>query len=513
MMRGFISRSRLDTVAMWAALGWLAVYALVVISGQRFSTAYLNFGWQLIPWDVLTENPWSSVWYLHIQPPLWNLLLGVAAWASPLSDAVTLQVVMACFGVLAAASAALLGRRIGLGHRTSIIVAIAVTVHPEVLKGAFEPTYELAVAALLLTALALVAGLKSPDSLHVDSSHVDSAASTRLSVIERRVVMLAVVVTAVSMTRSLYHPIWALIVIAIALWFVRRQISRRAVVAAIAIPVIVMGGWMVKNLVLFDQANLSSWFGMNLQRAVIPVLDLEDLEAMRERGDVSEIAMIGPFGKYELYEDAVEPCEPTRSHRALSEPMRTTDQWSPNFNYECYLPIFDRAGQDAWAVIRAHPEVWLEGRLWSLRSTASVAITPAESSSVVMRGLDQIYSWMRLDYAGVLSTRGWGTPIYGQLTAPVDFGLMLVPLYGAVALVGLVPLVRGVRRQRQPEAGPVLILSSLTIVFTVLVGAVAELGEQARFRTMTDPLAMVIAAGMCAVISRRLKTKVRTRLH
>jgi hypothetical protein len=221
--------------------------------------------------------------------------------------------------------------------------------------------------------------------------------------------------------------------------------------------------------------------------------------------------MIGPFGKYELYEDAVEPCEPAGAHRALSEPMRTTDQWSPNFNYECFLPIFERAGQDAWAVIRAHPDVWLEGRLWSLRSTASVAITPAESPSVVMRGLDQAYSWIRLDYAGVLSTRGWGTPIYGQLTAPVDFGLMLVPLYGAVALVGLVPLVRGVRRQRQPDTGPVLIVSSLTIVFTVLVGAIAELGEQARFRTMTDPLAMVIAAGVISILSRRAKIRRRPR--
>lgn len=505
-VRALLARVHWSSVALRAASGWLAVYAIVVATGQRFSTSYLNFGWQLIPWDVLSTNPWSSVWYLHIQPPLWNLTLGVAAWSSPLSDAVTLQILMAAFGIVAAGCAGLLAERIGFGRRTATLLAIGATVHPEVLKGAFEPTYELPVAALLLAVLAVLAGMRSQRR-----AESDPATSGGGSDIDRRMILLSVLATAVTLTRSLYHPVWAVVVIGVALWCARRRISRRAVAVAITVPLIAIGGWMAKNFVLFDQANLSSWFGMNLQRAVVPVLDLEDLETMYERGEVSDIAMIGPFGKYELYASVVEPCAPTRTHRALSEPMRTTDQWSPNFNYECYLPIFERAGQDAWAVVRAHPEVWLEGRLWSLRSTAAVAITPAESSSIVMRSLDRVYSWVRLDHAGVLSTRGWGTPIYGQLTAPVDFGLVLVPMYGLVAAAGLVPIARWVRRRPAPVSSPVLVVASLTVAFTVLVGAIAELGEQARFRTMTDPLAVIVAARVLAAFTRKLKQSADTR--
>lgn len=506
-LRTWLERRR-DSAPFVASLAWILVYAAIVISGQRFDTRYLNFGWQLVPWDTLSSNPWSSVWYLHIQPPLWNLVLGVSAWISPLSDSWTLQVVMFGFGILAVASAATLAERLGLGRRAAIGVALIATLHPEVLKGAFEPTYELAVAALLLSVLAVVAGL-------------DRDFSRRRT----RLLVLAALVTAVSMTRSLYHPVWALVVLGLALWSIRRHVTRQTVLVTLAVPVIVMGGWMTKNEILFDQANLSSWFGMNLQRAVIPVLDLEDLQAMREREEVSEVAMIGPFGKYALYEDAVDPCTSTRNHRALSEPMRTTDQWSPNFNYECYLPIFDQAGRDAWAVIREHPRVWLEGRLWSLRSTASVAITPSESASFVMRGLDQVYSWARLDYAGVLSTRGWGTPIYGQLTAPVDFGLVLIPLYSLVALAGVHPLWSRVRRRCRVthdsgvhdsgvhDSGRispvVLVVASLTIVFTVVIGAIAELGEQARFRTMTDPLALVVGAAVIARITRHRRNRSR----
>lgn len=487
--RGNASRHRGAAIA---ATGWLFGYLLVVATGQKFDTRYLDFGWQLVPWDILSHAPWSSVWYLHIQPPLWNLVLGVSAWSSPFGDASTLQVVMASFGVLAAASAAALGERLGLRRSTAICVALVATLHPETLKGAFEPTYELPVAALLLLVLCVMAQHgRSEDAHHL----------------RRRLVLLGALVTAVAMTRSLYHPLWVFAMIGIALWFARHRLNRKTLVAALAVPILVMGGWILKNQVLFGQANLSSWFGMNLQRAVIPVLDLADLRSMRDRGEVSEIAVIGPFGKYELYEDAVAPCEPTRRHRALSEATRTTDQWSPNFNFECYLPVFEQAGHDAWAVIREHPAVWLEGRLWSLRSTAAVGVTPAESTSVVMRGLDRVYSWVRLDYPGVLSTRGWGTPIYGQLTAPVDFGLALVPLYASVALGALVPAVQRLRRRAVTQRAPVLIAASLTVVFTIFVGAIAELGEQARFRTMTDPLTVVVGASLFASIIGRMRSR------
>lgn len=473
---------RLPLAARAGAI-WLAVYSAVCWSGQDFDPRYLDYGWQLIPWDILSSDPWRSIWYLHVQPPLWNATLGIAAWLSPIGDATTVQVVMAAFGAAAAAGSAELARRLGASARSALVIGLVATLHPEVLKGAFEPTYELAVAALLV-AVAIVAVGPTGD-----------VATRRALDPRRRVVILALVLTAVAMTRSLYHPVWLAVVLTLALWTYRRHIGRRAVVTAVLVPLVVIGAWMGKNYVLYDRATVSSWFGMNLQRAVIPVLDLDDLDEMHERGLVSDVAMIGPFGKYALYADAVEPCRPSRAHRSLSEPTRTTDPWSPNFNYECYLPIFDRAGHDAWAVIREHPEVWLEGRLWSLRTTFAVSGTPPGSPSWLMRTLDRIYSIARLDLGGVLSTRGWGTPVFGRLEAPVDFGLLLIPMYGMVIVSGVTRIRRVLRSAERVD---VLALGSVvigwTVAFTVVIGAVAELGEQARFRTMTDPLTTVAAA-------------------
>jgi hypothetical protein len=175
-----------------AGLAWLCVYLTVGVTGQNFNTAYLGFGWQLIPWDILSHDPIRSVWYLHVQPPLWNLLLGGSAWVSPFSDRLTLQVIMALCGIAVAWLAAVLARRLGLSRRWSVIVALIASLHPEVFKGAFEPTYELATAALLLLTLIAVADL------------------TRQENTRRSLIILSVAVTTTAMTRSLYHPVWVL---------------------------------------------------------------------------------------------------------------------------------------------------------------------------------------------------------------------------------------------------------------------------------------------------------------
>ena len=475
-----------------AATAWFCMYLMVIITGQMFNTDYLNFGWQLIPWDILSTDPLRSVFYLHIQPPLWNLLLGTTAWLSPFSDRLTLQVLMAIIGVAVAWLAAVLARRLGLSRNTAVIAALIATLHPEVFKGAFEPTYELATAGLLLLVLIAVADLSRKEN------------------VRRSLVILASAVTVTALTRSLYHPVWAIVIVFFGLWLVRHRINWKSTILVLSIPVIFMGGWMAKNEVLFGHATMSSWFGMNLQRAVIPVLPKDQLDEMYAKGQVSDIAMIGPFGNYELYQDVVEPCMPEHSFRALTELTRTTNQWSPNFNAECFLPIFDQAGKDAIAVIKEHPEAWLEGRLWSLRTTIAVSPIPSESPSVVVRGLDQIFAIARLDFGGILSTEGWGMPIYGRLEARADFGLMLIPMYVMVGLLGLWHIIQRLRRRVLSSTAPIYLVGSFTVVFTVIVGAIAELGEQSRFRTMVDPIVTVMFLALVLPVVQRCYQYLRT---
>lgn len=479
-----------DRPATSAAALWLLVVAVVALTGQRFSTAYLDYGWQLIPWDTLTSDPIRSVWYLHIQPPLWNALLGLLGWATPASVAVTLLVVQSCIGAVLTAGCVRLAQIIGLRPGLSITVALIATIHPEVLKNVFDPTYELVVAALLVWVAVAVGRV------------ADRTASLRWTL------ALVLLATAVVLTRSLYHPVWLVVLLAGALVLIgRRRLGTRRLLILGLIPLVSIGGWMVKNDVLFGRATLSSWFGMNLQRAVIPVLDTDDLDEMLVDGQLSDVARIGPFGAFTLYApyEPASSCTVTHAHPAVSEPDRTTDPYSPNFNYECYLPVFDQAGDDAWAVIRAHPEVWVEGRLWSARVMMAVSPMPSQSDSVVLRTLDSIYSVLRIDWSGVISTKGWGTPIYGSLEAPADFGLVPVGLYASAVILAIVHLVQLLRRRTASRSrSAVMVAVGFIASWTFVVGIVGELGEQARFRTMTDALvwATVIAAAIRWLRSR-----------
>ena len=462
-----------------AGSAWSAVYLALWSTGMRFDTSYLNFAWQLIPVEILRADPIRSTWYLHIQPPLWNLAIGSVLRWSPLPDAISLQAMQFAFGVLLAGMLASIVHRISGRLWLSVVLAIVATVHPDVIANAFVPNYELATATLLVAFVWLVT---SP----------------------RRDVWwfagLASLATATAMTRSLYHPVWVVVVLAIVGWAARRQINWRTVAIGASIPVFVIGGWMLKNEVLFGRATVSSWFGMNLQRAVIPVLPADELAAMHERGEVSSVALVGPFGNYGLYEKYMAPCAPVHRVPATATAVRVGEVIVPNFNYECFLPVFDQAGADAWAVIKHSPRKFLEGRLWSARSWFAINAGSASSRSIVMRSLDRVEKVAGVAVPGVISTRGWGSPIFGVLDAPANFSLVLVALSLLVLGGGVVLAVRAVRRRHDgppPTRDLAFVVVGFILLFSFATGITFELGEQARFRTMVDPL--VIAFGGVAL--------------
>ena len=50
-------------------------------------------------------------------------------------------------------------------------------------------------------------------------------------------------------------------------------------------------------------------------------------------------------------------------------------------------------------------------------------------------------------------------------------------------------------------------VASLLAAFTIVVGAVAELGEQSRFRTAVDPMATVIVGSLIVGWVRRRRSR------
>ncbi|MEO8264478.1 MAG: hypothetical protein ABI706_03105 [Ilumatobacteraceae bacterium] len=460
--------------AFVAAGVWSSVYMLLWATGQRFSTKYLDIAWQLIPIETLREDPIGSVWHLHIQPPLWNLLVGgVLAW-SPAPDAISLQVLQFAFGVLAVALLASLLARLFGRPWIGVVLATVTMLDPQVLAGAFTPTYDLPTTCGLIAVLWLV---------------VVRPRSPRITLMS-----LAAVGTAVVLTRTVFHPAWLVLLLLVSWWTVRRSIDARPIVLTVAMPLVLVGGWMVKNEVMFDRPTLSSWFGMNLQRAVVPIATDDQLDTWAAAGDISEITASYPNGFFLFsgYEPYVGPCVPRHTNPATANTTRRGADAPPNFNAECFLPIYDIAGADARWVIIHHPSLYLEGRWWAIRAWIGEAPPPLTPTSGLYDAMWRAYRVAEIGVPTTIPSVRWAGLPFGAFDNPTHLSAVQAATTLLVIGAGLRAAWRRVRRRPSSPWIQVEIVAALIVGWNLVVGVLFELGEQFRFRATTDPITISI---------------------
>jgi hypothetical protein len=462
--------------AALAAAAWTSIYMVLWATGQRFSTQYLDIAWQLIPIEVLRSDPIGSVWRLHIQPPLWNLLIGgVLAW-SPMPDAISLQIIQFAFGVISVALLASLLDRLFARPIVGAAIATIVMLDPQVLAGAFTPTYELATTCGLVAVMWLVVMQPRSPSFTL--------------------VSIAAVGTAVVLTRTVFHPAWLVLLLLVSWWTVRRSIDARTIVLTVAMPLILVGGWMVKNEVMFDRPTLSSWFGMNLQRAVLPIASDDQLGQWAAAGDISEITAAYPSGfvSYSAYEPYIGECVPQGDHAATNNLSRQGPLAIPNFNADCYLPVYDIADHDAeWAIVN-HPSLYLEGRWWAARAWVMEAPPPLLPTSPLYDALRPVYRVAQVGLPLSLPSIRIGDLPWGAVDVPAHLSLLQALATTLVIGAGARAAWRRVRRQPSSPWIQVEIVAALIVGWNLVVGVLFELGEQFRFRAVTDPITMSIAS-------------------
>jgi hypothetical protein len=486
---GIGARRRIITVPRGVAGIWGTMYVLVGLTGTRLTTTTLGNQWQLLPIDELSTRPIESTWFMHIQPPLWNLTIGMLERWSPLPTALNLQFVLLVCGMVTAGGITLVLQRMGVRTWAAMAIGLAVTLTGDVLFAGFRPGYELPTAALLVAVLVAVSGDWSKRPL-------------------RTALCTSAAVTALALTRGQYHPLFVVVVLAAVTWLQRAHLDRRRVLAAAALPVLLIGGWMAKNWVLFGTPTTSSWTGMNMLRSVQPAIDRDDLAALRANGTISDIGVAGAFLNYDSYQRAVDPCQPSRA-AVLSLDMRTppgtgpavTAQAAPNFNYECYLQVFEVAGDDASAMIRSHPGAWLTARWWAANNwLGETPRMPAEGP--LATGLARL-SWLtewRVPHPGL----GVDDP-YQQLWAhSVSINLVMLLATPVVALRGLARLWKRRMASAADQVSMLWITASLVTGWTVATSVLFELGEQERLRIPVTPIVLAFFAVTIIEASRSL---------
>lgn len=300
---------------------------------------------------LLTQAPLQTVWYMHSQPPLWNLILGAAAVLGQGDPAVIATIILGVHMAISMAVILMINailRRLRVGFGLRALAAGAQLGMPWVLFFENYVFYQHSTYGLLTLFLwGWLAFLQ--DQRHWQSWLAFGAFAL------------------LSWVWSVFHPVM-LVLLLVGLLVAGRGIrwSRLVLPAAAALGLAILPS--VKNAYVFDNPSSSSWLGLNLMKTVTwtPEEDRQNC-TFQDAWAHAETA----------------PADPTLPDlEILTAARKTTGH--PNGHHLSVIDYSNRCMDVAVDLIRDNPMAYIKGRAWQIFRSYS---TPS-----------YIYGWAPLNW-------------------------------------------------------------------------------------------------------------------
>ena len=229
--------------------------------GIRFDMTPLYWFYQFIDPRLLKIELFRSILYLHTQPPGFNLFLGLILKVSNNHELFVFTIIYQILGFGLTAGLFVLMRKLKISIFIALLAAVFFSISPPVIFLENWLFYTYPVAFMILMSVLFL------------NSYLKNQSTGSL-------VLFFSMIALIVLTRSLFHPLW-FIIIFIALFIYDRTNAKRVVLCAL-FPFLIIGAFHVKNYVIFKQTNLSSWFGMNLAKMTM-TLPLEKIKVGRAK--------------------------------------------------------------------------------------------------------------------------------------------------------------------------------------------------------------------------------------
>jgi len=443
-------------------VSWLASEVVARALGVRFDASTFTYFWQLLDSEVLRTDLLRAVFYLHAQPPLFNLFVGSVLKLPPEAASIAFTVVYAAMSLGLLLAMAWLLRRNGVPRIVAALACAAFAFHPSFMVYTHWLFYTVPVAVLV--ALAAVALER-----HVETGRAVYAHA------------FAWLAATVMLTRAVYHPLWLVAVLVV----VGRIVDRtrfRQLLAASVVPLVVVNLWYAKNLWEIGSYQASSWVGMNLANGWrLPPGDVDALVAARA---LPAVWRRGPFLGPDAYTDVgyfgPAAVDAGPHHATLDAPYK----WDgyPNYNHRDYARISRALLGGAVTLVETHPGAFLA----RVRRAVRLFATPGPRLLLVT-----------YDATDVRRLTEWcARPVSPRLVAAVILGLLG---WGA-----------GVSSGRGPRARRVVVAYAVvTVLWVGVCTSLVEVGENDRMRWEIDPLLVVLLGGAITAIASRLAASAR----
>jgi hypothetical protein len=453
-------------------------------AGVQFDASTITRTWHFIDIYLLKNDLWRSIFYLHTQPPLMNLLTGLGLQIFPESYAIVFQAFFLICGLMLTLAIYFLGRRLRFPEFLSMSLAAFFAVSPAtvVYENYYFYTYPTTIL-LTLSALFLVRLLEKKRT-------VDA-------------ILFSFTLAVNALTWGLFHLMWLAGCFGMVAFLLKG--NRRKALWFVPAFLLVFA-WYGKNGILYDSFTASSWAGLNLFKTVTVRIPGKVRKEWVKDGVVSELALVPPYRSPDVYLEYF-PDTPLTGIPLLDDVNMSGGY--RNQHHLSYVYAGERYLKDSVRMIVHAPRYYLgviPSSFYIFLHSAS-DYEPTYSIRIPIDGWDTV--WNRLFYGQwkkdeTLVERSWAFSLD-------HVAWWLVLNFLITIIVAPVYLWRKRDRFWIIEYGLVLFML-WNILFVSATGILLDLGENNRTRFGIDPFILLLSWFVIIRFIRAVNQKVRGKI-
>ncbi|MBN2188263.1 MAG: hypothetical protein JW699_02325 [Chitinispirillaceae bacterium] len=464
--------------------------------GVRFDARGLSWYLQIIDPELLRHDLLRSLFFLHWQPPGYNLFLGIVLKLFPFAYAAAFHAIHVALGAAVMCCLFYCMRRLGVRVWLAVAITLLFMTSPGVILYENLLFYEYPITFLLTVSIAFLFRF-------FESGRTAGA-----------VWFLACLFMLV-LVRNQFHLVYYLLVFTSLLFLAGN--NRRVVTFAGSVFLALILALFLKNLALFGRFTSSTWDIMGFAPLLLHGLTPEERRLIIEQGKLSPAAISGLCGAPSATPVGI-PL--STYYRHFTMPPKTgvpvldsefTSRGAVNYNHLGYLEVQKTYKSDIAFILRHYPQAYFRNVAiaWYAYFLPSGDLPFFDLNLPRIRTLERLSDFVLCGQFRYVADRKILRQLYAdgvRLSLILYTGSFLLLGMPALFLFGIWYVVKGARRRSIGRpAAIVLGFLLFNIFYIAMTSNFLSSYETNRYRFPSDGLYVVLAALAVEQLVRKLK--------